>query len=104
MNQVIINEQHTLMPEQEKIIQDCLGEFSLAKINANGINLQSMKSLLDTIKGDVLIFASPIPAMIKMAAQRGMKFYVLHNDNRDKVELPDGKIIYKVAETGWQLI
>ena len=28
----------------------------------------------------------------------------LHNDRREKKELPNGKVIMAVAQTGWQLV
>ena len=34
----------------------------------------------------------------------GTQVLVFHNDKRQKRELPNGKIISVVAETGWQLV
>ena len=68
---------------------------------------------------DIVIFASPVPYMLMrlsdLAAQcidpnTGTKayalerVYVFHNDNREKKELPNGKIIQTVASTGWILV
>jgi hypothetical protein len=59
------------------------------------------------------VFASPIPFLIRQITAfvchnpdyfgiRDCK--VLHNDHREKKELPDGKIIQVVSSTGWQLV
>jgi len=39
-----------------------------------------------------------------MVVGRETRIRVLHNDNRQKKELPNGKIIMTVAETSWQLV
>ena len=58
-------------------------------------------SVLKTLDTDtVVVFCSPIPAMMKLLDG----WFVFHNDAREKVELPNGKIIMKVAEKGWQLV
>jgi len=31
------------------------------------------------------------------------EYYLLHNDRREKKELPNGRVISVVAQTGWQL-
>jgi len=30
--------------------------------------------------------------------------HIFHNDNREKKELPNGKIIHTVAQKGWVLV
>lgn len=32
------------------------------------------------------------------------KVLIFHNDNREKKELPGGKVVSVVSQTGWQLI
>lgn len=64
-----------------------------------------------------VVFVSPIPYMmiqltrkeyyiptLEYVDQTGMFIKTFHNDNRDKKELPNGKIIYTVAKEGWQLV
>jgi hypothetical protein len=97
---VIINEQHQLMLEQEQLLNKEFDKWELDKIPANGLTLEEIKTKLECYPMDsILVFASPIPAMIVLAKS---KVFVFHNDNRDKVEFPNGKIIYKVPQIGWQ--
>ena len=102
---VIINEQHKLLPEQKEILntnykdnRECLN------VSADGWNLEEIKSKVEELKGNIIIFASPIPAMIKFVMLTGIEVRIFHNDNREKVELPNGKIISRVAQEGWQLV
>lgn len=61
-----------------------------------------------------IIFVSPIPLMIRGLTEMGIcpkgsgrrryNIKLFHNDNRIKKELPNGKIIQTIAETGWELV
>jgi hypothetical protein len=62
-----------------------------------------------------IVFVSPVPALLLMAAgtvnderlnaaSHISQVFVFHNDRREKIELPDGRIISRVADTGWRLI
>jgi len=53
--------------------------------------------------GNTIVFVSPIPYMVKELA-KDANVLVFHNDRREKKQLPNGKIIQVVAETGWQLV
>lgn len=68
-------------------------------------------------KPTAVVFVSPIPYMIKRLTQLSivadidgactfMEYgtFIFHNDKREKKELPNGKIIYTVAQEGWQLV
>jgi hypothetical protein len=52
-----------------------------------------------------VVFVSPIPAMIKrLVATKGAdEVLIFCNDKREKKELPNGKVIYVVAQDGWYL-
>lgn len=110
---VIINEQHKLLMEQQQILRDSFGEFEVVPVPAQGWTLEDMKAKINEIAkavapGGVVIFASPIPYMIKELGVRSVKedfeVKVFHNDRREKKELPDGRIIQVVAQEGWQLV
>lgn len=123
---VIINEQHALMPDQERLLRK---EFPGAEIEkvlvpAGGWTLKEIREKSEELflrardgKG-AIVMASPIPAMVKLLAERSMlqsiqnekeykgnaELYILHNDRREKKELPNGKVIMVIAQTGWQLV
>ena len=124
---IIINEQHEILPDQERLLEK---EFSGRKIEkilvpAKGWNLQEVneksKELFNRAleeKGDIVIL-SPIPVLIKILSERSViqsiknekngyqgnvEIYIFHNDKREKKELPNGKIITIVAKEGWQLV
>lgn len=114
MTKVVLNEQHQLMEDQKRILDERFGnDWSLFPIPANGLTLEDMnKIVLDWQEQDNngelhrIVFASPVPALIMYAA-RGIgdtRVHVLHNDNREKKELPGGKIIMTVAKEGWQIV
>ena len=110
---LIINEQHSLFEEQEQILNK-KGSFETIEVPAVGWTLeeqrqvaQELMEMLDN-KHDTLVFASPVPYLLKvmslLSAEDNFVTLVFHNDNREKLELPNGKIIHKVAKTGWQLV
>jgi len=102
---VVINEQHRLMQEQESILNAEYQGWEYIKIPANGLTLDEIKTQCDTINQDELvIFASPIPAMMSILHMDDKDFSVFHNDHRNKKEIPNGRIIYTVAETGWRIV
>lgn len=116
---LVINEQHSLLPEQERILKDRFGEWEVLRVPANGWTLKEQEEKVSELKGNVVIFASPVPYMLKKLSfyegyghedncvyseGNGTKVFVFHNDERQKKELPDGKVVYTVAKTGWQLV
>ena len=119
---VIINEQHSLLPQQSELIRKKLGEeIELRKIPAEGINRQEIEELakeLSLFHNVNIVVLSPIPLLLGRLAHysgecdtlalyggsSGNSIYILHNDRREKKELPNGKIISTVAQEGWELI
>ena len=124
MTKVIINEQHSLLEQQEAIIKKKLGnEIELVKIPAEGINRQQIEQLAEELVQDTvldktnIVVLSPIPLLLALLASDIAEYsykydyhgdmgalYILHNDKREKKELPGGKIISVIASTGWELI
>ena len=119
MNYLIINEQHSLFEQQENILKN-FDEIETIKVPAAGWTLEQLKNFEVDNKlqsRDTVIFASPIPFLIKELTSQlvcpdmsgdniGLKYNVLvfHNDKRDKLELPNGKIINRVSAEGWMLV
>ena len=105
---VIINEQHTLLPDQVKVLENefNVNGFILVKIPAKGLTKDEQYELSQHFKNvDDVVFASPMPALIKYIATETLAdWYVFHNDKREKKELPNGKIIFTVAQEGWEIV
>mgnify|MGYP000309279407 CR=1 FL=1 len=139
---VIMNESHSLLPEQEKILEEKFEEYEIISVPATGWTLEEMKKKAESIcykvagaevkdmgkgrkavyfpaesPGNAIIFVSPIPYLLKELTARSIRgdyeelttrcvydVLVFHNDNREKKELPDGRIIQVVAKEGWQLV
>ena len=130
---VVINETHTLMADQisaikkwvaEKWMGEWIGDWVkeslgegvhivLEKIPAEGMVLAEIKKLSKKLSEgretivegrETIVIASPIPALMSMLAADGTDFFVLHNDKREKKELPNGKIIMTVAKEGWVIV
>lgn len=101
---VIINEQHSILPQQDSLIKETFGGYTTLKVPASGWKLDEIRKLAKQIKSDKekYLFLSPIPAL--MALMGTKRFYVLHNDKRDKKELPNGKIIFTPAKDGWKIV
>jgi len=90
---VIINEQHSLLPEQKKILKDNYKEIYFLKVPKGGWTLKEMQDKFDEIQnfiwynGDV-IFASPIPyLLLRLAFHEGYwsehikgRVRIFHND------------------------
>ena len=102
---VILNEQHKLMESQEALLNDRFKDnWRVLPIPQNGMTKIQQDEALRDIKGHVLVFASPIPYLLGKAVDQGETTLVLHNDLREKKELPNGKIISVVAKEGWELL
>lgn len=124
---VIINETHSLFPEQENILRERFEEIEFVKVPASGWTLEEMRKIADDLHKRIpwdgesaIVFASPIPYLLReltemaISAEMGDDYdvytknlydvLVFHNDHREKKELPDGRIIQVVAATGWQLV
>jgi len=120
---IIINENHSMMDEQKSIIEERYQNYEFLKVPAQGWTLEEMRSIVEEISSMDLrgcylevVFVSPVPFMIRELTRREILFLneyaeqtnlfvrVFHNDRREKKELPDGRIIQVVAQTGWQLV
>jgi len=101
---VIINEQHSLLPEQEKIISFFI-QMETMKVPASGWTIEEQKKIVnDWNPNDIAIFVSPVPVLLALLANKLPTVGVFANDKREKKELPNGKIISVTAKTGWKLI
>ena len=121
---VIINEQHTLLDVQNEILLNRFGVdgWNTLPVPARGWTQEEMDAIMasDIFKTKTVIFISPIPYMIKMLTAAAManmhlpsiitrysrtveSVLLMCNDTREKRELPNGKIIFAVAKTGWYL-
>lgn len=107
-NQVIINEQHTLSADQINKLNSKFGEDKWARLNvpADGWNASQQEEVARDLAGQDarVVFASPIPLLLKLVLKAGVETFVFHNDNREKKELPNGKIIFTVAQDGWEIL
>lgn len=109
---VVINEQHNLMDSQVKLLEERFSSYKRLNVPATGWTYAEMDKVSEELydkwieeKDVVIVFASPIPALLKMCLSiMDDAVLIFHNDNRDKKELPNGKIIFTVAQEGWQLV
>ena len=111
---VVINEQHRLTQQQEAMLNNTYDIWTCHKVPCSGWDLQHMVELAHTWKGWIssainvsceVVFVSPIPVLIReLASTHASSVKIFHNDKREKVETPSGKVIFKVAETGWKLV
>ena len=114
---IIINETHSMMDEQKSIIEERYQNYEFLKVPSHGWTLEEMKKIKSKIweefmysSGEMnVVFVSPIPYLLKELGALGavytsFRVLVMHNDRREKKELPDGRIISVVAQTGWQLV
>lgn len=116
---VIMNETHSLLPEQEEILRMAYEGFDIFPVPAQGWSTGEMIDQIFQLheracreKLDI-VFVSPIPLMIRELTEMAMcpkgsgrryKVKLFHNDRREKKELPNGRIVQVVAQTGWQLV
>jgi hypothetical protein len=118
---LIINEQHDILPEQSKIMEKYFPpevySLNIITVPATGWTKLEQFEIMKNMKG-VALFISPIPMMIKElsmdtitnqhllpipSVSKVIGTFVMCNDTREKVELPNGKIIHKLSETGWYI-
>lgn len=117
--QVILNEQHKLLPEQEKILNEKFGaEWKIYPVPELGWNKVQTSNVEWELWKDhphaVFVFASPVPLLLaNMSVTVGynrkdypdeFQVYLFFNSHREKKELPNGKIIFTVPQKGWELI
>lgn len=123
-NVVIMNETHSLLSEQEKILEEKFGTYEFLYVPKEGWSYEDQRRIaLELLEGGRknIIFVSPVPVLLafmsfyKGYGQAGIDIgqpfvgcsidlYLFHNDHREKKELPNGCIIQVVSHTGWQLV
>lgn len=122
---VVMNETHSLLPEQKRILETEYDGYQILPVPADGWTLEEMNSKVEEISTMELqegkyyldiVFVSPIPYMMRELTRKEIFFSgeyaeqsnrfvrIFHNDRREKKELPNGRIIQVVAQTGWQLV
>ena len=129
---IMINEGHTLLPEQQEILEERYGSWETILIPEKGWSIEEMRSIINdsrfesTLQDEVIktvVFVSPIAYMIgEMKLNKGFDegimesnswediykispvVKVFFNAHREAKELPGGKIIHTIAKTGWQLV
>jgi len=106
MVQVVINEQHKLVKNQEDLLNEKFGSsWQLFHIPISGWDLEQLHGVLKMLKGDPVVFASPVPFLLKeLSAIQPDDTYIFYNDNRNQKNINNGKVTYSVAKTGWQII
>ncbi len=110
MVKVILNEQHTLLDNQKELISEKFGDqWEIFSVPAAGWNRSEIGEVAKELANATVVFASPIPLLLgTLAYEQGCgstcSVLLLHNDKREKKELPTGKVISVVAKTGWELI
>ena len=100
---VVINEQHTILPDQQRLLDE-FDEVTIQKIPYDGLNADQQETLSARLcLRPNVIFISPVPYLmcLVVANARG-GVWVMHNDLREKKELPNGKVISVTAKEGWQ--
>jgi len=102
---LFINEQHSLFDEQKALLEECFQKVQVIKVPASGWNLEEMKGIYKKLipTKATIVFASPIPYLLKVTSSTNT-VAVFHNDNREKKELPNGKIISVVSSEGWRIV
>ena len=117
---IVMNESHSLLPEQEKILGMVYEGFDILPVPSQGWDTDEMLDKINQLHDKAceekldIVFVSPIPLMIRELTEMSMcpkgsgkkryKVKLFHNDRREKKELPNGKIIQVVAQTGWELV
>ena len=109
---VVLNEQHTLLDNQKELISNKFGDqWEILSVPAAGWNRKEIGEVAKELANATVVFASPIPLLLGTLAHEqgsghseGLQVFLLHNDKREKKELPTGKVISVVAKTGWELI
>lgn len=118
---VVMNEQHTLIAEQERILNESFESYEFLHSPASGWTIEEMNEKIKELQqADIVVFVSPIPYLIKrLSYSEGYnaayeppfpphphvpRVLIFHNDRREKKELPDGRVIQVIAQTGWRLI
>lgn len=108
---LIINEQHTLMADQERVLRAAGWTGETIRAPVQGWTLAEMQAMAWAWDRQAthprLVFASPIGALMALCARHHIPFACLHNDRRESIEttLPDGskRLQHRIAAEGWQI-
>jgi len=122
---VIINESHKLLKIQNRKLDEKFGRknWNIFPVPSKGWTIKEQKILVEQWENEpekTIIFISPVPyllALVACAAENyraaqnyhgwyepsHIRLFLFVNDKRKKTELPDGRVIYKLLEKGWQL-
>jgi len=126
---VVINEAHTLLPQQEALLTSEFGEWAMWPLPKDGLDKEGIfdhaRRLVESaISGNrAIVFASPVGALIKQVFVTafaaavteddvfGNEFdwadvvpvFIFFNDRREAVE-KDGRVIHRLHPDGWQLV
>lgn len=119
---VIINEQHSLMEDQKRCLDELMENMARGgveaiiewvKVPSDGWSIDQMDKIFNKMLRENednampvdVVFVSPVPYLIMKVAESDYAVCrIFHNDNRVKKELPNGKIISVVAQEGWELV
>ena len=117
---VILNEQHSLTPVQEELLNETFKEcgWSILPVPAQGWTKDEQNKIASNLEGYYnlnrgIVFVSPVPYLLaRLSKISGGEYatgiigftrvYLMHNDKREKVQKGD-KIIYTVAKDGWTI-
>lgn len=119
---IILNEQHTLLKEQEELLNRTfpMGTFrmNMILVPAAGWNQNQQKEIMKGLDETVL-FISPVPFMLMTLSKESQvnsfqcpaptiskvdQVLIMANDTREKKELDNGKIVHVLSKTGWYII
>ena len=111
-NYLIINEAHTLLPDQVRELREKgFDNYEEIRIPKEGWDARTRLSLAHEWagRGGHYIFVSPEPVILGKLAylsvfKKDVAVYVFSNDRCVKKELPDGRIVQTIAPTGWKLV
>ena len=126
---VVLNEQHSLFPEQEALLNARYGDpgisWEIYPVPKCGWSKAEMREHYDVLLrsgAEEIVFASPVPPLVILLTKADVRarctieqggvprvpippaVRVFHNDHREKKELPNGRIITTVAKTGWEIL
>jgi hypothetical protein len=126
---IIINEQHSLLPDQERALNEHWSnsyKTETVLVPAEGWTYKQQIEIADQLVEKVsektfkhtpwpevvVIFVSPVPALMllltRLHGEINIVTLTFHNDNRVAKEITDKngnkKLIHTVAPTGWQLV
>jgi len=106
MAQVVINEQHKLVKNQEDLLNEKFGSnWKLFHIPMSGWDFEQLQGVLKLLTGDVVVFASPVPYLLKeLSAIQPDDTFIFYNDSRNQKNIANGKTVYSVAKSGWMIV